>query len=156
HSEDFVEAMWLMLQQDEPGDYVIGTGETHSVREFLEEVAKVLGIKIHSNGKKGIEEEYLDENGKIIVKIDPKYFRPAEVELLCANPSKAKTKLGWEPKTKFKELVRKMSEHDLDLVRKEAYILGREKEIGEIISSAIKPLLEFAEKYGIKLHEEDN
>jgi GDPmannose 4,6-dehydratase len=151
HAEDYVEAMWLMLQQDEPGDYVIGTGETHSVREFLVEVAKILGMNIHSNGKNGIEEEYVDENGKVILKIDSKYFRPAEVEFLCADPSKAKIKLGWETKIKFKELARRMAASDLELVRKEAYISGREKEVGEKISSAIKPLLEFADKYGIKL-----
>jgi GDPmannose 4,6-dehydratase len=147
--------MWLMLQQDEPGDYVIGTGETHSVREFLVEVAKILGMNIHSNGKNGIEEEYVDENGKVILKIDSKYFRPAEVEFLCADPSKAKIKLGWEPKIKFKELARRMAASDLELVRKEAYISGREKEVGEKISSAIKPLLEFADKYGIKLPDEN-
>jgi len=148
--------MFLMLQQDEPGDYVIGTGETHSVREFLEETAKVLGINIRSNGKKGEEEEYIDENGKVIVKIDPKYFRPAEVDLLCSNPLKARTKLGWEPKTRFKELVKRMAEWDLKLAQKEAYICGKENDVGTKIASAIKPLLEFVDKYGIKLPTKEN
>jgi len=156
HAEDAVEAMWLILQQDEPDDYVIGTGETHSVREFLEEAAKVLGMNIKSNGEKGKEEEYIDETGRVIVKIDAEYFRPAEVDLLCANPAKAKTKLGWQPKTKFKELVKRMVEYDLKLAQKEAYLSGKENEVGEKINSAIKPLLEFANKYGIKLDSNKN
>lgn len=94
HAEDYVESMWLILQQDEPDDYVIGTGETHSVREFLEEAAKILGMNIKSNGKRGMEEEYTDETGKVIVKIDPEYIRPAEVDLLCADSTKARIKLG--------------------------------------------------------------
>ncbi|OGJ13350.1 GDP-mannose 4,6-dehydratase [Candidatus Pacearchaeota archaeon RBG_19FT_COMBO_34_9] len=155
HAEDAVEAMWLILQQNEPGDYVIGTGETHSVREFLEEAAKILGINIKSNGKNGKEEEYIDENGKAIVKIDSEYFRPAEVDYLCADPTKAQTKLGWKPKTKFKELVRRMAEYDLKLAQKEAYLCGKENDVGEKISSAIKPLLEFADKYGIKISKRD-
>ncbi len=151
YAGDYVEFMWLMLQQDEPDDYVIGTGEKHSVREFLEEAARVLGMNLKSNGKHGKEEEYLDETGRAIVKIDPQYFRPAEVDLLCADSTKAKEKLKWEPKVKFKELVKRMVEHDLKLAQKEAYLNGKENEVGERINSAIKPLLEFAEKYGIKL-----
>ncbi|MCL5018847.1 MAG: GDP-mannose 4,6-dehydratase [Candidatus Pacearchaeota archaeon] len=156
HAEDFVEAMWLMLQQDEPGDYVVGTGEIHSVREFLEEAAKDLGLKIKSNGKKGIEEEYIDENGKTVLKIDKRYFRPSEVEILWADPSKAKKILQWEPKIKFKDLVIKMVDYDLKLAQKEAYLCGRESDVGEKIASAIKPLLEFADKYGIKIPSEKN
>lgn len=154
HAEDSVEAMWLIVQQDEPDDYTIGTGETHSVREFLEEAAKIFGMNIKSNGKKGLEEEYVDENGKVIVKIDPEYFRPAEVDYLCADSTKARTKLKWEPKVKFKELVKRIAEHDLKLAQKEAYLDGKENEVGEKINSAIKPLLEFADKYGIKLTKE--
>lgn len=120
HSKDYVEAMWLMMQQDQPDDYVIGTGEKHSVREFLEECAKYLGMNIHSNGKKGIEEKYIDENGKIIVEIDPYYFRPSEVNSLQANPEKVKRKLGWEPKIKFKELIKKMVDHDFQLAARES------------------------------------
>ena len=156
HAEDAIEAMWMILQQDEPDDYVIGTGETHSVREFLEETARVLGMKIKSNGKSGKEEEYIDEQGKSIVKIDQEYFRPAEVDYLCADSTKAKTKLKWEPKIKFKELVKRMAEYDLILAQKEAYLCGKDNDVGEKIASAIKPLLEFANKYGIKLPAEKN
>jgi GDPmannose 4,6-dehydratase len=101
HAKDFVEAMWLMLQQDEPDDYVIATGETHSVREFLEEAFG-----------------HLDLDWKQSVEIDPRYFRPAEVDLLIGDASKARRKLGWEPKITFKELVRTMVDADLaDLKR---------------------------------------
>lgn len=119
YAKDYVEVMWLMLQQDEPGDYVIGTGEKHSVREFLEEAAKNLGLSIESNEEKGINEKYVDENGKIIVEIDPVYFRPSEVDVLIADSSKARRVLGWEPKTDFKKLVEIMVKHDLDIVKKE-------------------------------------
>ena len=151
HAEDYIEAMWLMLQQDEPDDYIIGTGEKHSVREFLEETARILGMNLKSNGKQGKEEEYLDETGKTIVKIDPTYFRPAEVDILCADSSKMKTKLQWTPKIKFHNLVKRMAEYDLKLAQKEAYLCGKDNEIGEKIASAIQPLLEFAGKYGIKI-----
>lgn len=111
---DYVQMMWLMLQQEKPDDYVIATGETHSVREFLEETLKVAGFEIESNGKQGVEEEFIDQKtGKVLVKIDPKYFRPAEVDLLIGNPAKSKKQLGWEPKVKFKELVKMMFEADL-------------------------------------------
>jgi GDPmannose 4,6-dehydratase len=96
HAKDFVEAMWLMLQQDEPDDYVIATGETHSVREFLDEAF----------GR-------LDLDWKQFVEVDPRYFRPAEVDLLVGDASKARRKLGWEPKITFKELVRTMVDADL-------------------------------------------
>jgi GDPmannose 4,6-dehydratase len=119
HAKDFVEAMWLMLQQDSPDDYVVGTGEKHSVREFLEETALVLGMKIHSNGKKGVEEKYLDENGNVIVEVNSAYFRPAEVDFLQSNPAKAKYKLNWTPKIKFNELVSLMALHDLKQAEKE-------------------------------------
>ncbi len=151
HAKDAVEAMWLILQQEEPDDYVIGTGETHSVREFLEEAARALNMNIKSNEKKGKEEEYIDEMGKTVVKIDPEYIRPAEVDHLCADITKAKTKLKWEPKIKFKELVKMMTEYDLRLAQKEAYLCGKENDVGEKIASAIKPLLDFADKYGIKI-----
>ena len=103
-----------MLQQKNPDDYVIATGDTHTVREFLEEAFKHAGINIESNGKKGIEEEYINKDtGESIVKIDPRYFRPAEVEMLQGDSSKAKTKLGWEPKITFKELVKLMVDEDM-------------------------------------------
>jgi GDPmannose 4,6-dehydratase len=118
YAKDYAEAMWLMLQQDKPDDYVVGTGEKHTVREFLEESAKELGMVIKSNGKKGLEEKYLDKNGNVIIEINPVYFRPSEVELLQANPAKAKKVLGWEPKVKFKELVKMMVAYDLKLLTK--------------------------------------
>jgi len=121
-AEDYVKAMWLMLQQERPNDYVIGTGEKHSVREFLEETAKYLGLNIKSNHEKGINEKYLDKNGNVIVEIDPQYFRPSEVDILLSNPEKAKKELGWEAKTKFYDLIRKMVDHDLKLVEKEIHI----------------------------------
>jgi len=124
---DFVEAMWLMLQQEKPEDYVIGTGEKHSVREFLEETAKNLDMKVYSNKKQGIEEKYYDENEKEIIEIDSRYFRPTEVDLLLADPSKAKKELGWEPKIKFKELVKMMTEADLKIAEVEAYVKKRKK-----------------------------
>ena len=94
----------------------IGTGENHSVREFLEEAAKSVGLNIHSNGEIGVNEKYIDENGRVIVEIDPRYFRPAEVDVLLANPTKARIKLGWEPKVKFHELIRLMVNNDLKLI----------------------------------------
>ncbi len=119
YTPDYVEAMWLMLQQDKPEDYVIATGETHSVREFLEEAFKHAGFNIKSNGKKGVDEEYINiETNKPVVKISKQFFRPAEVDLLLGDPSKAKTNLNWEPKVKFKELVQKMVDADLELIEK--------------------------------------
>lgn len=127
YSPEYVKAMWLMLQQDEPDDYVIGSGEKHSVREFFEEAAKCLGLNVHSNEKEGAEEEYLDEDGKVVLSINPRYLRPTEVDSLLANPAKAKLKLGWEPQIRFKELVKRMVEHDLKLAEKEAQINHRIK-----------------------------
>ncbi len=125
YTKEFVESMWLILQQDEPDDYVIGTGEKHSVKEFLEESAKYLNLKIKSNGLNGIEEKYLDEQGKVIVEINSKYFRPAEVNFLLADSKKAKEKLNWEPKIKFNELVKIMVDSDLKIAEEEAYIKNR-------------------------------
>jgi GDPmannose 4,6-dehydratase len=108
HAKDFVEAMWLMLQQDEPDDFVIATGVQYSVREFVEEAAPYFGIKIRWQGE-GLDEIGIDEfTGKVIIRVDPKYFRPAEVETLLGDASKAKEKLGWEPRTSFKQLVEDM------------------------------------------------
>ncbi|PIS42485.1 MAG: GDP-mannose 4,6-dehydratase [Candidatus Kerfeldbacteria bacterium CG08_land_8_20_14_0_20_40_16] len=113
YAKDYVEAMWLILQQDKPDDYVIATGESHSVREFVEETAKYFDYKIIWKGK-GIQEEGIDEkSGRTLIKIDPFYFRPAEVDMLVGDASKAKNRLNWEPKVKFKELIKIMSEFDL-------------------------------------------
>lgn len=108
HARDFVEAMWLMLQQDQPDDYVVATGVQYSVREFVEQAAPYFGMSIVWQGK-GLDEVGIDSNtGLVRVIIDPKYFRPAEVETLLGDASKAKKELGWEPKTSFKQLVEDM------------------------------------------------
>lgn len=113
HARDYVEMQWLMLQQHAPEDFCIATGEQHSVRDFVNAACEEIGIKIGWQGS-GIEEKGVDvESGKTIVAIDPRYFRPAEVETLLGDASKAKEKLGWEPKTTFKELVSEMVIADL-------------------------------------------
>jgi GDPmannose 4,6-dehydratase len=111
YAKEYVEVMWLMLQQEKPEDYIISTGDVHSVRDFLEEAFKVAGIDAESNGKKGVKEEYVwKSKGKVIVKISHAFFRPVELATLRGSNTKAKEKLGWQPKTKFKELVRIMVE----------------------------------------------
>jgi GDPmannose 4,6-dehydratase len=108
HAKDFVEAMWLMLQQDEPDDYVIATGTQYSVKDFVEEAAPYFGMKITWEGE-GLNEVGIDKlSKKTVIRVDPKYFRPAEVETLLGDASKAKEKLGWEPKISFKQLVEDM------------------------------------------------
>ena len=108
HAKDFVRAMWLMLQQDQPDDYVIATGEQHSVREFVEKSADYFGMKIEWMGE-GLNEVGYDWNTKRpVIKVDPKYFRPAEVESLLGDASKAKEKLGWEPEISFTQLIEDM------------------------------------------------
>jgi len=122
HAKDYVEAMWLMMQQDKPDDYVVATGETHSVREFLEEAFRLVGMTVKSNGKKGVDEEYIDQaTKKVVVKVDPKYFRPAEVELLLGDASKARKALGWKPNVTFKALVKEMIEFDMKELQNELY-----------------------------------
>lgn len=113
YAPEYVEAMWLMLQQSEPDDYVIATGETRSVREFIEFAFKYAGFDIVWEGK-GFEERGIDKKtGKILIEVSPEFFRPAEVDVLIGDPSKAREKLGWQPRTKFEELVRIMVEADL-------------------------------------------
>lgn len=109
---DYVEAMWHMLQQKVPQDYVISTGESHTVREFFEAAAEALGMKITWHGK-GIKEVAKDEKGRVILRINKKYYRPTEVDYLLGDSSKAKKELGWKPKHSFKELVKMMVESDL-------------------------------------------
>jgi len=110
---DYVEAMWLMLQQDEPDDLVIATGETHSVREFVELAFGEVGIGIEWKGE-GVDEVGVNKGtGDILVEIDPRYYRPTEVELLLGDPTKAKEKLGWEAKVGLRELVKMMVEGDM-------------------------------------------
>jgi GDPmannose 4,6-dehydratase len=127
HAEDFVRAMWLMLQQDAPEDFVVATGETHSVREFVEHAFHEIGITVAWEGS-GLDEVGRDaDSGKILVQIDPRYFRPTEVDFLLGDASKAKEKLGWEPKITFKELVKIMIREDLKdaekdhLIKKEGF-----------------------------------
>ncbi|WP_223560023.1 GDP-mannose 4,6-dehydratase [Chryseobacterium lathyri] len=119
YAKDYVECMWLMLQHDRPEDFVIATGEMHTVREFITKAFKVAGIEIHWEGT-GVDEKGIDNaSGKILVEVDPKYFRPAEVEQLLGDPTKAKTILGWNPtRTSFDELIEIMVKHDLEYVKK--------------------------------------
>lgn len=111
HAKDYVEMQWLMLQQDQPEDFVIATGVQYSVRDFVNTAAKELGITISWEGK-GVEEKGYDADGKCIVQVDPRYFRPTEVETLLGDPTKAKEKLGWTPKISFEELVAEMVRED--------------------------------------------
>lgn len=118
HAKDFVESMWLMLQQDEPDDYCISTGETHSVREFCENAFEALDIKIEWKEEKGTVKEYgVDsKTGKKIVGIDPAFFRPTDTAFIWGDPKKAETKLGWKRKYSFKDIVSCMVKNDLKLV----------------------------------------
>ncbi|MBW3014744.1 GDP-mannose 4,6-dehydratase [Candidatus Woesearchaeota archaeon] len=118
YAKEYVEAMWLMMQQSEPKDYVIATGESHSVREFVEEVCKHLDMEIEWIGQ-GIGEKGIDRRtGKSIIEVDQGYFRPLEVDYLLGDPTKARQELGWIPKTTFKDLVKIMVDHDLEVIRK--------------------------------------
>ena len=119
HSKDYVRAMWLMLQQDAPDDYVIATNETRTVREFVEIAFAHVGIEIAWQGS-GTDEIGVDcKTGKTVVTINPQFFRPAEVQVLLGNPAKAEEKLGWKREISFKELVERMVRHDLELAKKE-------------------------------------
>jgi GDPmannose 4,6-dehydratase len=122
YAGDYVELMWLMLQQNEPEDYVIATGITTSVRDFVSMAFKEVEISLVWKGS-GINEKAIDNStGKILVEIDPRYFRPAEVDLLIGDPSKAKTKLGWKPKVNLPELIRIMVENDILLAQREIHL----------------------------------
>ncbi|MBT9460174.1 MAG: GDP-mannose 4,6-dehydratase [Rugosibacter sp.] len=126
HAKDYVEMQWLMLQQDQAEDFVIATGVQYSVRQFVDAAAKELGIQITWQGE-GIDETGTDQHGKVIVKVDPRYFRPTEVDTLLGDPTKAREKLGWTPRTRFDELVAEMVREDLksaerdELVKKHGY-----------------------------------
>jgi GDPmannose 4,6-dehydratase len=121
HARDFVEAMWLMLQQPAPEDFVIATGEQHSVREFVAAAAGELGLQISWKGE-GKEQKGYDQDGRCIVAVDPRYFRPTEVDALLGDASKAKAKLGWVPKVKFGELVAEMVREDLRSAERDALV----------------------------------
>jgi len=116
YAKDYVKMMWMMLQHDTPEDFVIATGETHTVREFVEAAFSHVDIDIEWQGE-GVDEKGIDKDtGKVLVEVDPKYFRPTEVDLLIGDPSKAKEELGWEPEFKFKELVQLMVQSDLEAI----------------------------------------
>jgi GDPmannose 4,6-dehydratase len=126
HARDYVEMQWLMLQQPAPDDFVIATGKQYSVRQFVEAAANELGMSIRWRGS-GIEEKGFDANGRCIVAVDPRYFRPTEVDSLLGDPTKARQKLGWSPKISFDELVKEMVREDLkaaerdELVKRHGY-----------------------------------
>jgi GDPmannose 4,6-dehydratase len=122
HAKDYVRAQWLMLQQPEPEDYVIATGEQHSVREFVTAAAGYLGIEVHWRGT-GLDEQGVDaRTGEVIVRVDPRYFRPTEVDTLLGDATKARTRLGWQTELGFLDLVKEMVAEDLQLARRDATI----------------------------------
>jgi GDPmannose 4,6-dehydratase len=121
HARDYVEMQWLMLQQEKPQDYVIATGEQFSVREFVQRCAKLLDMNLTWQGS-GIDEKAVDSKGNIVVAVDPRYFRPTEVETLLGDPSKAKRELGWTPRTSFDELVREMVDADFKAAQRDALV----------------------------------
>lgn len=124
HARDYVEAMWLMLQQDAPDDFVIATGEQHSIRELCELAFQEAGIDIEWKGQ-GIDEVAINKaNGAEVIGVDPQYYRPTEVETLLGDPSKAKAKLGWSPKTTFEALVKEMVAADMDTAKRDALVKG--------------------------------
>jgi len=121
HARDYIEMQWLMLQQEKPQDFVVATGEQYSVREFVQRCAKLLELELTWSGT-GLEEKAVDNNGSTVIAVDPRYFRPTEVETLLGDPSKAKRELGWTPRTSFDELVREMVESDLLAARRDALV----------------------------------
>ena len=124
HARDYVEGMWRMLQAEEADDYVLATGETHTVREFVEKSFRIVDIEIVWRGEAGsVDEIGVDakDESRVLVKVDPRYYRPTEVDLLLGDPTKAKTKLGWVSQTSFDDLIKEMVEADLKMVRGELY-----------------------------------
>jgi len=123
HAKDYVEGMWLMLQQEEPDDFVLATGKKYSVKQFCEYAFSEAGITLKWEGE-GVNEKGLDTStGKTLIEIDPRYFRPAEVDLLIGNPAKANTKLGWKHKYEFKDLVKDMVQADIKLFERDKYLM---------------------------------
>jgi GDPmannose 4,6-dehydratase len=122
HARDYVRAQWLMLQQEAPEDYVIATGEQHSVREFIERAAGHMEMRVEWRGT-GADEHGVDaKTGRAIVKIDPRYFRPTEVDTLLGDPSKARTRLGWKAEISFDRLIQEMVDSDLEIARRDALV----------------------------------
>jgi len=121
HARDYIEMQWMMLQQEKPQDYVIATGEQYSVREFVQRCAQLLELDLTWSGS-GVEEKAVDKKGNVIVAVDPRYFRPAEVETLLGDASKAKRELGWTPRITFDEMVREMVESDLKAAERDALV----------------------------------
>lgn len=123
HARDYVEGMWRMLQQEIPDDYVLATGKTISVRKFIEMAFNTLGIQVKWTGE-GVDEKGIDPNtGNVLVEVDPKYFRPTEVDLLIGDSSKARTELGWQPKHTVEQLVKDMVESDYELFKRDQYLM---------------------------------
>src|SRR5262249_50570178 len=120
HARDYVEMQWLMLQQPQPEDFIIATGEQHSVRSFINAAALELGMQLQWEGNGVAEKAYDIKTGKCIVAVDPRYFRPSEVETLLGDSTKAREKLGWQPKITFKELVCEMAREDYKLAERDA------------------------------------
>ena len=137
HARDYVEAMWLILQQPAPEDFVIATGQQYSVRDFVNAAAEELGMRLRWE-EQGVDEKGYDEGGRCVVAVDPHYFRPTEVESLLGDPTKAQTRLGWRPKTSFKQLVAEMVREDLkaaerdELVKKHGYLGLRLSRVGQL------------------------
>jgi GDPmannose 4,6-dehydratase len=121
HARDYVEMQWLMLQQEKPQDFVIATGQQYSVREFVQRCAKLLELDLTWQGT-GIDEKALDAKGNVVVAVDPRYFRPTEVETLLGDPGKAQRELGWTPRTSFEQLVKEMVESDLKAAQRDALV----------------------------------
>jgi GDPmannose 4,6-dehydratase len=121
HARDYVEMQWLMLQQEEPQDFVIATGQQYSVREFVQRCAKLLDLDLTWQGS-GVDEKAVDAKGNVVVAVDPRYFRPTEVETLLGDPAKAQRELGWTPRTSFDQLVKEMVEADLKAAQRDALV----------------------------------
>jgi GDPmannose 4,6-dehydratase len=122
HARDYIEMQWLMLQQEQPQDFVIATGVQYSVRDFVKRCAELLEMDLTWSGS-GVDEKATDANGDVIVAVDPRYFRPTEVETLLGDPSKAKRELGWEPKTSFDDLVKEMIDADYSAAQRDALVI---------------------------------